>query len=326
MCPKPEDLTGKRFGKLVAIEKTDEKGADGSYKWKCRCDCGNIYYATPQNLRRGRKNCGCENFRINLTGKRFGKLVVLKPAPKTDNHTKWICKCDCGNVCIRGTETLLVSENSGCDRCQHLHIDLTGKRFGRLTVNKLLKTENNVAVWECKCDCGTLTTASTYLLTSGKKKSCGCLKNEVIQKGTNLKHGKHNERLYKTWCGIKARTSNPNEKSYKNYGARGVKVCKEWKESFESFYRWSLSNGYCEDLTIDRIDVNGDYCPENCRWATKTEQQRNKRNTIKVTLFGIEKPLAEWCEILNIKYRTPYLNLRKGKEPFSENEIEEIKK
>lgn len=326
MCPKPEDLTGKRYGKLVALEKTDRKGSDGTYEWKCLCDCGNIYYATPGNLRRGRKNCGCETFRINLMGKQFGSLVVIKPAPKTNQHTKWICRCDCGNICTRETDTLLKSNNSGCDNCCHLRVDLVGKRFGRLTVNKLLKTQNNAAIWECKCDCGNLTTSTTNLLTSGKKKSCGCIKDEVIKKGTNLKHGKQSERLYKTWCGMKARTSNPNEKSYKDYGAKGVRVCDEWKNSFESFYEWAVSNGYEETLTIDRIDVNGDYEPNNCRWATTKEQQRNKRNTVKYKMFGIEKPLLEWCEILNIKYGTPYSRLRKGKNPFNEKEAKEIKK
>lgn len=262
----------------------------------------------------------------DLTGRRFGRLTVIEPAVKTDHHTRWICQCDCGNVCTRRSDTLLLAKNSGCDICQHLRVDLSGKRFGRLTVTKLLKTENNSAIWECKCDCGNTTTASTYMLKSQKKKSCGCLKKEVIKKGANVKHGKRYSRLYKTWCGMKSRTSNPNDKSYKDYGAKNISVCKEWKDSFDNFYKWSIQNGYSDDLTIDRIDANGNYCPENCRWATLKEQQRNKRNTIKCEVLGIEKPLSEWCEIANVKYGKAYSRLRKGKQPFNEKDIKEIQK
>jgi hypothetical protein len=125
-------------------------------------------------------------------------------------------------------------------------------------------------------------------------------------------HGMSTTKPYRVWLGMKTRCTNPNHKNYLQYGGRGITVCSEWSENFESFYNWLLNNGYKEGLTVDRIDVNGNYEPSNCRLITQTEQTRNKRNNRYVTINGITKPLISWCEYYGISRNTVYDRLYRG--------------
>lgn len=189
-------------------------------------------------------------------------------------------------------------------------IDLTGQHFGRLVVVKRVEnSKDNSAHWLCKCECGNETIVRSYLLRNGHTKSCGCLQADRTSEA-HTKHGatrldcnRSMQRLYRIWTNIKTRTTNHNVKAFKNYGERGVSICDEWND-FESFKDWSLENGYQDDLTIDRIDVDGNYCPDNCRWVTYKEQNRNKRNTKIVYKGKVYNSKVELAEEKGIKPST----------------------
>lgn len=158
--------------------------------------------------------------------------------------------------------------------------DLTGQRFGRLLVIEYIKKDSGkpVYAYRCKCDCGNYTMQRANALTAGIVKSCGCYARERTSKDKiALKHGGSGTRIYITRRNMLSRCYNPHDKRYSEYGGRGIKVCDEWKNSFEAFRDWALANGYTDDLTIDRMDTNGDYCPTNCRFITRAENNRNRR-------------------------------------------------
>lgn len=191
-------------------------------------------------------------------------------------------------------------------------VDLTGQRFGRLTVIK--KTEKNKYggnMFLCKCECGNTKKVTAGHLNDGSVRSCGCLiKNTPL----HSKHGKSYTRIYYIFIAMKARCYNYNNEHYKDYGARGIKVCDKWldkENGFMNFYNWAINNGYQEDLTIDRIDVNGNYEPDNCRWATKKEQANNRRNNHYITYNDETHTLKEWSKILKINYATLKTRIRK---------------
>lgn len=165
--------------------------------------------------------------------------------------------------------------------------DLSGKTFGRWTVLSITndRTKNGGVYWLCECECGEIKKVVAETLKKGTSKSCGCYRDEVAKKETserNFIHGLTNkERLYTILSGMKQRCYYKKNISYKYYGGRGIKICDEWLNNYLSFRKWALSNGYEDNLTIDRINVNGDYSPGNCRWVTSLEQANNKRNTLK---------------------------------------------
>lgn len=185
-------------------------------------------------------------------------------------------------------------------------VDISGQRFGRLiALSGKDRDKFRNALWTCKCDCGKEVKVILQSLKDGKTKSCGCLNQEKMGKN-NLIHGKSKTRIYHIWRDMRERCYIPRKIGYHNYGGRGIVVCEQWKGSndFLNFYNWAMANGYRDDLTIDRIDVNGNYEPSNCRWASQKEQQNNKRNTIYITYKNETKPLVEWSQMFNMNYMT----------------------
>lgn len=177
-------------------------------------------------------------------------------------------------------------------------VDLTGQKFGRLTVVERAENKGKRTAWLCKCDCGNYLKVKGSSLKNGYTKSCGCLKKEMILL-RNTTHGESKTRLYRIWNKMKQRTMNPKSSRYHYYGEKGIKVCEEWL-NYETFRDWSLKNGYNDSLTLDRIDVNGDYCPENCHWVDWETQQNNKSNNRMITYNGETKTLAQWAHSANM--------------------------
>ena len=191
--------------------------------------------------------------------------------------------------------------------------NLLGQKFGMLTVIKRGENDkNNHTTWICKCDCGNIKQISANNLRTDKSKSCGCRVKESARKRFST-HGETKTRLYKIWAEMKSRCYNPYSTSYKNYGARGITVDVVWKDDFISFKNWAIENGYSDELTIDRIDVNGNYEPSNCRWATYEQQANNKRNNHLITYNNETHTIAEWSRITNIKYDTIERRINRSK-------------
>lgn len=194
----------------------------------------------------------------------------------------------------------------GYMRCK---TDLTGEKFGRLTV--LERTDNNKhgdVMWLCKCECGKNTVVSNSRLKKGITKSCGCYRAEI-----KTKHGMHDTRLNRIWRNLKKRCNNSNHRDYNRYGGRGIKVCAEWQEDFVNFYNWAMANGYNENLTLDRMDNNGNYEPSNCRWTTPKTQNNNKRNNHYVLYNGEKLTIAQVAEKTGLPYTTVLNKINKGK-------------
>lgn len=183
---------------------------------------------------------------------------------------------------------------------------MIGKRFGKLIVlEKTTKRDHRHIVYKCLCDCGRITYASGNKLKRGNTKSCGCLKN-INHYAT---HGQTGTRLYSIWLGIKKRCYCKSNKDYQYYGARGISACDEWLNDFQAFYKWAMENGYRDDLTIDRIDNDGNYEPSNCRWVDMKTQNNNQRKNVYLTYDNKTMTISEWSEYLNVPYST--INWRK---------------
>ena len=250
---------------------------------------------------------------IDLTGKNFGKLIVVERAGVTKNgNPTWLCKCECGNEAVVSGDSLRSGHTKSCGCLsrrlsgERNIVDLTGKLFGSLFVTERFgSTHDGKATWKCVCECGAEKIVEGYQLRSGKTKSCGCCRG-------NTKHGQSNTRLYRIWKDMKTRCLNPNHDGYERYGGRGITICAEWL-SFEKFYEWAIENGYNDNLTIDRINNELGYEPTNCRWETMETQANNRRSNINIEIGGILHTVAEWSKKTGMRYDDIYRQFKAGK-------------
>lgn len=256
---------------------------------------------------------------LDLTGNKYGRWTVIKKAETSKKDIEWNCVCECGNIgVIRGSS--LRSGNSKSCGCLSREMaskrfsenpkpksitNLSGMKFGKLTVIEIAEHIKGKHIkWRCVCDCGKEVISAGVYLTNGSKTHCGC------EKPFSYRLSYH--RLHRIWSNMKFRCNNANDDRYDDYGGRGIAVCKEWQESFEVFCKWALKNGYDKNLTLDRIDVNGNYEPSNCRWITMFDQMGNMRKNVHITYKGETKHLSEWCRILNVRHSTIAYRLKNG--------------
>lgn len=186
---------------------------------------------------------------------------------------------------------------------------IIGQKFGELLVlnevPKDIRKDKNHRCFECQCSCGSKTIVTLNHLKTGHTKSCGCMKGKMCSIA-NTKHGMTGSRIYQIWLHMKHRCFNPKDKEYHRYGGRGISICDEWinNRGFENFYNWAINNDYQEDLTIDRINNDDNYEPNNCRWVNRKEQMNNVGYNIYLRLEDKEHTIAQWSDILGIKQNT----------------------
>ena len=324
------DLLGQRFGKLTVVDKGDPIRRNNGVQiptWVCKCDCGKIITVRSTNLKSGHTvSCGCarknnlpKSFE-DLTGKRYGKLVVvryLSPEERTTKNYNWLCKCDCGKSIFANATKLKDghTKSCGCLRKQakgRNYEDLTGKHFNHFTVIRKLKPEERKARsynWLCGCDCGKEFQSTANKIKTGTQISCGCKKIEKL-KSMFTKYEHSNKRLYSVYKAMLSRCFNTADHRYKEYGARGITVCSEWlgEKGYDVFAEWAFQNGYDPDAerlqcTLDRKEVNGNYEPSNCRWISNDRQQNNRRDCHYIEYKGKIQTLADWARELKIPYK-----------------------
>lgn len=258
----------------------------------------------------------------DLTGKIFNRLRVISFAGYFPHSSKtkkkearWFAECSCDKSILVSSCSLTSgnTKSCGCHKKEQSVIDITGQKFGRLTVLREVSNstyKHRSAMWECLCDCGKVIVTQGAALRNGHTKSCGCY---IIDRNKELftTHGESGTRLYQTWADMKSRCNNPSHKSYMNYGGRGIGYYHEW-DDFEKFRDYALTHGYSDDLTIERADVNKGYEPGNITFIPVEEQPLNRRNSIYLTHNGVTKTLGQWASEFGINRGTAWFRYMDG--------------
>lgn len=261
----------------------------------------------------------------NITGLRFGRLVAEQYRGVSANFKSlWLCRCECGAETVVKSNGLLTGKTRSCG-CLHRETsarqckreDLTGQRFGRWVVVEFGDLRGTHKFWRCKCDCGTEKAVDGKSLKRGISESCGCLRSEIASERATRRMTRHGAAKtgeitpeYCAWSAMIERCRNPNHVQYHDYGGRGIGVCERWM-AFENFIA-DMGLRPSRRHSIDRIENSGGYEPGNCQWATKQEQERNKRTNRIIEFMGESHPLVVWCERLDMNYHCVLGRLRLG--------------
>lgn len=329
---------GDSFGRLIVISKDIEKSGKNSY-FVCKCSCGNKKSVMRSNLISGNTiSCGCfrkerpskssQSKAKDMTGLRFGMLLVVERGENTPKgQAQWWCQCDCEEMKLVEGASLRNgnSTSCGCKRSQTIKakpspaINLVGHKYGKLMVLRRGPNDKKKVQWWCLCECGNTALKKGDSLKRDVVKSCGCL--ELANRLKNcskrkIKHGLYKHPLYLKFQGMVARCYNIKAKGYHRYGGRGITVCDEWLESQEKFIKWALENGWKKDanLSVDRIDNDGNYCPKNCRIIGFAENTV-KRFTDKeqgLVVAGVSINIREHCRTAEVSPETVKKLLRAG--------------
>lgn len=257
----------------------------------------------------------------DITGMRFGYVIVIKetdPIVRNNGNIerRWLCRCDCGNQVIINRSTLKEGTSTSCG-CKTKPIEIKpGDRFNKLLILKQVenvreKTGHKRRAFLCRCDCGNIVIIKGHDFNKNRI-SCGhCGKNKSKEK---TKKDIKVDKLYRIWYGMKKRCEDPQNHAFHYYGGKGVRICNEWKgdNGYDNFKTWAMNNGYSDKLSIDRINPNGDYSPDNCRWADSKTQMRNRTNNIHINFNGEMKVLSEVVEETGVKYGMLYSRIKKG--------------
>lgn len=262
-------------------------------------------------------------------GQRFGHWTALAQVkrPAGAPYDRYFsCRCDCGTEKVRPFQQLKRGGSCGCAKAEAIRaakirfVDLVGQQFGRLTVTRFLeyrpaptsgRPTKRKRWWECRCACGAVKAQPEAELKAGKVKSCGCLHNETAGNRTRTHGLSKKTPEWFCWQGIVKRCENPKAVGYANYGGRGITVCERWRHDFPAFLS-DMGPKPSPKHSIDRIDNSGSYSPENCRWATRTEQSRNSRHNRWITCFGKTLILADWARETGISKDTIRDRLNRG--------------
>ena len=338
------DLTNMRFGRYTVIEFAGHS-RNNQKMWKCKCDCGVTRVVNGRSLVTGvSRSCGClhrditANLRfMDLTGKQFGRLKVIR---RVDNRpraasgktgcVRYECLCDCGKSVIVDGASLRagLTKSCGCLKAsyaQKLNFkDLTGKRFGRLLTVERSNRTGDYAYWKCKCDCGNEIIVSSHALLTGHTRSCGCFQRERASSANTI-WSEDELPIISRLRGMISRCYNKKTSKYPEYGGRGITVCDEWRKNPRSFVDWAKNHGFRKELTIDRIDVDKGYSPDNCRWVDNLTQSRNKQMHNVIKLDVVRNLMREWARESGITYNDLFARLCKTHEFFSDKAIRDIK-
>lgn len=307
---------GERFGKLVILERVEEL-IKKKINYLCLCDCGKTVSRSKNALKtKNATSCGCArpvvfNQIINI-GDKFGKLVVINQAPKEKKtEQKYICQCECGKIVATTKHKLNSGKTKSCGCLKKIITINIGDKFNRLTVIELIPhVKGKAKEYILKCDCGNIVICKKNHIYSGNTQSCGCLGKER-RKESCTSHGLTYSREYLTWQNMKKRTGDENNEAYKNYGGRGITICDRWLNSFENFLK-DMGMKPSPKHTIERVDNDGNYTPENCKWGTRKEQMNNMRKNHKITYNGKTQNLNQWSEETGMPARDIRYRLHHG--------------